>query len=176
MRRSSRHSTTLTLALALALTGLSWHAAADTPQKFTATLDGKPFESDDDGILYLMPTKTALSLTAATKGASAYPPPKTPIDRLSITCRNFEGKPRKYVAKDFGSHGCEVRFVKGESKSPGGEPQGEYKLADGDNLFEVTSVSGKLIEGRFAFEMVELKSKARLKITAGNFKAEDRQR
>lgn len=164
------------LAFMTALSGLSGPARADTPQKLTATIDGKPFESDDDSILYLMPTKSVLNLSAATKGASAYPPPKTPTDRLLITCRNFDGKPRKYVAKDFGSHGCEVRFVRGESRSPGGEPQAEYKLADGDKLFEITSVSGKLIEGRFAFDMVDAKTRARLKIEGGSFKAEDRQK
>lgn len=151
------------------------HAGAKTPQKLSATIAGKSFESDDDGILYLMPAKTGLNLIASTKGASAYPPPKTPVDRLSINCRNFDSKPRKYGPKDFGSHGCEVTFTKGVSPKPFGDPEAEYRIVDGKNSFEITSVSGKVIEGRFSFEMIDPKTKARLSITDGIFKAEDRQ-
>jgi hypothetical protein len=174
--RSSLHRGCAAITLTMLAVGLSGPASADTPQRFSATIDGRLFESDDDGILYLMPTKSTLNLIASTKGASAYPPPKTPIDRLSFNCRNFEGKPRKYADKDFGSAGCEVRFIKGESKVPGGAPEAEYKLADGDKLFELTSVSGKVIEGRFAFDMVNIKTGARIKLTGGSFKAEDRQK
>ncbi|WP_171089100.1 hypothetical protein [Usitatibacter rugosus] len=149
---------------------------ADTPQSLSAKIGGKPFESDDDGILYLMPTKSTLNLMAATKGASAYPPPKTPIDRLAIMCKNFDAKPVKYAAKDFGGHGCEVKFVQGVSKTPMGEPQAEYRIAPGNNVLEITSVKGKVIEGKFAFELVEVKTKAKLSITDGTFKAEDRQK
>ncbi|APV48722.1 hypothetical protein BWI17_02905 [Betaproteobacteria bacterium GR16-43] len=151
-------------------------ARADTPQNLSAKVAGKAFESDDNGILYLMPTKTGLNLIASTKGASAYPPPKTPIDRLSIMCKDFEGKPVKWVAKDFGNHGCEVKFVQGESKTPMGDPQAEYRASGGNNTLEITSVKGKVIEGKFSFELVEVKTKAKLAITDGTFKAEDRQK
>ena len=127
---------------------MSLPAQAATTQKLSATIDGKVFESDDDGILYLMPTKGVLNLIASTKGASAYPPPKTPIDRLSVICRGFDSKPVKFIAKDFGNHGCEARFIKGESKVPFGEPEAEYDSRFGkNNTFEVTSVNGKVIEG-----------------------------
>ena len=36
-------------------------------------------------------------------------------------------------------------------------------------------VKGKVIEGLFSFDLVEVKTKARLSITGGSFKAEDRQ-
>jgi len=158
----------------LAVCSVLAHAA--TPQNLSANIDGKKFESDDDGILYLMPTKSGLNLIATTKGASAYPPPKELSDKLSINCRNFEGKPRKYSAKEFGSSGCEVSFVKGESRKPFGDPVAKYRVVDGNNSFEVTSVKGKVIEGKFSFEMAEVKTKAKLKITDGVFKAEDRQK
>ena len=151
-------------------------ALADTPQSLTAKIGGKPFESDDSGILYLMPTKNSLNLIARTKGGGVYPPPTTPIDRLSIMCKDFDAKPVKYVAKDFGTYGCEVKFVQGESKKPMGDPQAEYRIAPGNNVLEITSVKGKVIEGKFAFELVEVKTKAKLSITDGTFKAEDRQK
>jgi hypothetical protein len=151
-------------------------AHADTPQNLSAKIGGKPFESDDAGILYLMPTKSTLNLIAGTKGASAYPPPPTLTDRLSINCKDFEAKPVKYVAKDFGNHGCVVKFVQGESRKPFGDPQAEYRIAPGNSTLEITSVKGKVIEGKFAFELVEVKTKAKLSITDGVFKAEDRQK
>jgi hypothetical protein len=64
-------------------------ARADTPQKLSATVDGKLFESDDDSIMYLLPRPGVFNLIASTKGSATYPPPKTPVDRLSINCNNF---------------------------------------------------------------------------------------
>lgn len=155
----------------------SFPATAATPQNLSATIDGKKFESDDDGITYLMPTKGVLNLIASTKGASAYPPPKTPIDRLSVICRGFDGKPVKFIAKDFGNHGCEARFLKNESKVPFGAPEAEYDTRYGKNsTFEITSVNGKVIEGKFRFEMKEKNSRAALVVIDGTFKAEDRQK
>ena len=152
-------------------------ATAATPQNLSATIDGKKFESDDDGITYLIPTKGVLNLNASTKGASAYPPPKTPIDFLSVICNGFDGKPVKFMQKDFGNHGCEAQFVKGKSKVLFGEPDAEYDSRYGkNNTFEVTSVKGKVIEGKFHFEMKEKKPKAALVVIDGTFKAEDRQK
>lgn len=150
-------------------------AQADTPQNLSATIDGKKFESDDKGILYLMPTKTGLNLIASTKGASAYPPPKELSDKLSFNCKHFEGKPRKYTAKEFGNAGCEVEFIVGESRKPFGDPVAQYRVVDGNNSFEITSVNGKVIQGKFSLELANVKTKAKIKITDGAFKAEDRQ-
>ena len=177
MSPSPRRVRALTLAAAmtgLCLPLLPMAAQAET-QRLGATVDGKAFESDDDGIVFLIPTKGVLNLMASTKGASAYPPPKTPIDKLSINCRNYDGKPVKFTFPAAGSRSCEVSFAKGVSKQPFGEPQAEYRLADGKNQLEVTSVKGKVIEGSFSFDLVEVKTKARLSITGGSFKAEDRQ-
>ncbi|TAG80445.1 MAG: hypothetical protein EAZ21_08160, partial [Betaproteobacteria bacterium] len=54
-------------------------------QSFTATVDGKPFESDNDGII-VVPTTGSVTISASTKGFSAYPPPKGFADRISIAC------------------------------------------------------------------------------------------
>ncbi len=169
-----RRARALTLAAALAGLVLPVAAQAET-QRLSATVDGKPFEGDDDTILYLVPTKGVLNLIASSKGAAAYPPPKTPVDKLSINCRNYDGKPVKFTFAGSGSRSCEVSFVKGVSKQPFGEPQANYRLADGKNQLEITSVKGKVIEGSFSFDLVEVKTKAKLSITGGSFKAEDRQ-
>jgi hypothetical protein len=172
----SRYACALTLATAAIALALPLPALADkTPQSLSATVDGKVFESDDDGILYLMPTKGVLNLIASTKGASAYPPPKTPIDKLSINCSNFDGKPVKFSFPKSGSRSCEVTFTKGVSQKPFGDPQAEYRLVDGKNQLEITSIKGKVIEGTFSFELVEVKTKAKMTIAGGKFKAEDRQ-
>lgn len=150
-------------------------ASADTPQKLSATIDDKLFESDDSGIMYLVPTKGVLNLMASTKGGGAYPPPKTLSDKLSITCSNYDGKPVKFTFAKSVSRSCEVSFIKGESRQPFGAPQAEYRMADGKNQLEITSVKGKVIEGTFSFDLVEVKTKAKMTITGGTFKAEDRQ-
>jgi hypothetical protein len=170
---TQRHWRTASL---LAIAGsISALALADVPQHLSATVDGKRFESDDDSITYLLPRKSVLNLIAKTKGSSAYPPPKTPIDQLSIVCNHFEAKPVKFAFPSAGSPSCEVRFKKGLSKEMFGDPQAEYKLADGNNQLEITSVQGKVIEGKFSFELIEVKTKARMTISSGIFKAEDRQ-
>ena len=165
-------------ALAVAAIGLTWPLAArahKTPQRLSATADGKLFKSDDDGILYLIPTRGVLNLIASTKGAAAYPPPKTPVDKLSINCSNYDGKPVKFTFANSGSRSCEISFTKGVSQKPFGEPVAEYRMVDGKNQLEITSVKGKVIEGTFSFELVEVKTKAKMTITGGTFKAEDRQ-
>ncbi len=166
----------LRIASLLAITcSVSTLVLAEVPQNLSATVDGKRFESDDDSITYLLPRKNVLNLIAKTKGSSAYPPPKTPVDQLSIICNHFESKPVKFSFPKAGSPSCEVRFSKGLSKEMMGDPQAEYRLVDGNNQFEITSVQGKVIEGKFSFELIEIKTKARLTISGGVFKAEDRQ-
>lgn len=173
----TRHSVHA-LALALLATSLALPHTAhaeNIAQNLSATVDGKHFVSDDDGILYLVPRKGVLNLIASTKGASAYPPPKTPVDKLSINCTGYDGKPVKFSFANSGSRSCEVSFTKGVSQKPFGEPQAEYNLTSGKNQLEITSVKGKVIEGTFSFELLEVKTKAKMTITGGTFKAEDRQ-
>ena len=165
-----------TLALTLLAFGLSIPLPVHAElQRLSANVDGKVFESDDDGIMYLIPRKGVLNLIASTKGSSAYPPPKTPVDKLSINCNDYDGKPVKFSFAKSGSRICEVTFTKGVSQKPFGEPQAEYRLADGKNSLEITSVKSKLIEGTFSFDLIEVKSKVKMSITGGTFKAEDRQ-
>ncbi|MGB4857942.1 MAG: hypothetical protein WBP11_01310 [Dokdonella sp.] len=150
-------------------------ATAEVPQMLTATVGDAKFASDD-GNIYLIPVPGSFTLTAATAGADAYPPPKTPIDRLSITCNAYaDGKPTTYAAKEWGPNLCQVNFIKGD-KPMGGEPDATYTIdkSASDNLLEITSANGKVIEGRFHFTLKSEKG-ATLKISDGTFKAEDRQ-
>jgi hypothetical protein len=177
MQTSTQNHYLGALSLAVVAIGLALPLAAqaDTPQRLSATIDGKLFESDDDGIMYLVPRKGVLNLMASTKGASAYPPSKTPVDKLSINCSDYDGKPVKFTFATSGSRSCEVSFTKGVSKKPFGDPEAEYRMVNGKNQLEITSVKGKVIEGTFSFELVEVKTKAKMTIIGGTFKAEDRQ-
>ncbi len=174
MKASITAITTLT-ALVCALSAVPAFAANKITQSLKTTINGAVFESDDNGITYLIPTKGTLNLIASTKGASAYPPPKALSDRLSIVCRGFELVPIVFSANDFDSKVCEARFYKGQSRKPFGDPEAEFSVIEGKNTLEITSVKGKVIEGKFSFEMQEIKTKAKLTMIEGTFKAEDRQ-
>lgn len=149
-------------------------ANADEPQSLSAKVDGASFVSDDDSIL-LVPLPHTFTLNAATAGASSYPPPKSPIDHLSITCKAFTaGQTMKLVSKDFASSACLAQFEKGSAIS--GQPADPYTLDKDspDTLFEITAAHGKVIEGRFQFHMKNAAGKT-LTISDGHFVAEDRQ-
>jgi hypothetical protein len=165
----------LSTALVCTVSAAPAFAADKITQTLKATINGTVFESDDDGITYIIPTKGVLNLIASTKGASAYPPPKALSDRLSINCRGFDLVPKIYTAKDFDSNMCEVQFIKGESRKPFGDPEAAFAVIKGKNTLEITSVKGKIIEGKFSFEMQDKKTKAKLTVIEGTFKAEDRQ-
>lgn len=147
---------------------------AGEPQSFSAKIDGAVFAGDDDTIL-LVPLPNTFSLMVSTAGAAAYPPPKTPIDRLSITCTRYTpGQPLKLTSKDFAAAACNATFSKAARAA--GEDTTEYSL-DKDSpvtLFEITAAHGKLIEGRFAFRMTSKGGNA-LTVSDGRFVAEDRQ-
>jgi hypothetical protein len=147
---------------------------ANEPQTLSARIDGATFLSDDDSIL-LVPLTHTFTLNAATAGASSYPPPKTPVDRLSITCKAFTpGQTLKLVGKDFASSACQATFSKGPRGS-GANPD-EYSLDKGsaDTLFEITAAHDKVIEGRFEFHLKNAAGKA-LTVSDGRFVVEDRQ-
>lgn len=156
----------------------SFTASASEPQSLSALIDSTAFVSDDKGIT-LVPIGDAggsFSLSAITQGASAYPPPKTPVDRLSIICGGMvAGKPTKLDSKWFSRAECDVRFVKGV-KMMGGDPDAEYKLDKqyAGNVFEVESAAGKRYSGRFSFRLVDAKGTEHL-VTDGKFVIEDRQ-
>jgi hypothetical protein len=160
-------------ALAFSLT-----TTAAEPQSMNAQIDSTAFVSDDDGIL-LVPIGDAggsFSLSAMTQGASAYPPPRTPVDRLSIICGGLlAGKPVKLDSKWFSRAECDVRFAKGV-KVMGGDPDAEYKLDKNHagNVFEIETATGKRYSGRFSFRLIDAQGAEHL-VTDGKFVVEDRQ-
>lgn len=151
-------------------------AQAET-QTLKATVDGKVFESDDDGIT-LVPVARSFTINAITKGFSGYPSPPGLSDRLVMVCGNYEGKPRTYTAQDFKDSVCHASFTQGVSKQPMGKPQASFSLINktpmGKSVVQITKVSGKVMEGKFLLEMVETEGSKKLTVE-GTFKAENRQ-
>jgi hypothetical protein len=91
-------------------------ARASEPQTLTAQVGDVAFESGDDEIT-LVPIGDKFSLGASTQGAAAWPPPKTRIDRLSITCDGFaDGKPLVLDHKAFERSVCDVHFEEGRNR------------------------------------------------------------
>jgi hypothetical protein len=169
-------SRTSILLICLAL--CAHHSAASAePQSLKANVGSEVFESDDDGITLVPLPGGAFSLSANTKGASAWPPPKTPIDRLAVVCDGLEpGKLLKLDGRSFERSNCNVTFTMGK-RAYGEKPDAVYSL-DKDvqtHSFEVTRANGKWFEGRFRFELKHDETGARLLIEQGSFKAEDRQ-
>jgi hypothetical protein len=164
-------------ALGLLIAASAQTAMAET-QTLKATVDGKVFESDDAGIT-LVPVKDSFTVSAITKGFTAYPSPPGLSDMLNISCRQFDAKPRKYTADDFAYGRCSAKFAKGRSKQPFGKDEATYevkgKSVSAKTFVEVTKVSGKVMEGRFFIEMVEEDGTKKINV-AGAFKAEDRQK
>jgi hypothetical protein len=148
---------------------------AETPQSFSAQVGDIAFESGDAEIT-LVPIKSSFSLSASTKGASTWPPPKTRLDRLAVVCDGFaDGKPLVLDHKAFERSTCSVTFDKGYNPM-GGNPEVTYKLDknSADNRFEIVSANGKVYEGRFTFRLKDEKGNA-ITVNNGSFKAEDRQ-
>jgi len=161
--------------LAFAALAVVSPARANEPQSMTAQVGDIAFESGD-GEITLVPIGGTFSLSASTRGAAAWPPPKTRIDRLSITCDGFEdGKPLTLDHKAFERSICDVTFAKG-AKPMGGSPDAEYRLdKDGaDNRFEITRANGKVYEGRFSFRLKDGNGGS-IAVANGRFKIEDRQ-
>ena len=150
-------------------------ARADEPQSMTAQVGDIAFESGDDEII-LVPIDGSFSLSASTKGAATWPPPKTRVDRLSIVCDGFaDGNPLALDHRIFERSTCDVTFDKG-TKPMGGTPDVEYRLDKDstDNRFEITRANGKVYEGTFSFRLKDGKGGS-IPVTDGRFKVEDRQ-
>ncbi|TAG04401.1 MAG: hypothetical protein EAZ43_04745 [Betaproteobacteria bacterium] len=168
-------------ASAAALLTLGFTSAASAQQTFTATLDGKPFESDNDGITVVPETRSGtVSISARTKGFGAYPPPKGFSDRVSIMCP-LPKAPQKFSTVGSGGT-CSVRWViAGRSFT-----DADYKTTPNEGEFasaisgakngsvNFTKVVGKTIEGEFSVELVEMKTK-RTVLAVGKFKGIDEQ-
>jgi hypothetical protein len=169
MRLSSSFLMLTALALALPV-------AAETPQTLTVQAGDSTFVADDDTIT-LVPISGSFSLSASTKGAAVYPPPKTRIDRLGIVCDGFvEGGPFVRDAAMFERSVCSATFEVG-TKPMGGDPDVVYTI-DKDskaNRFEVTKANGKVIEGTFQFDLRSADGNT-MQLRGGAFVAEDRQR
>lgn len=151
-------------------------ATADVPQSFSARIGGVDFAGDDDTIL-LVPVMGTFTLSASTKGAASYPPPKTPIDRFSITCPvRTPAAPARYDSSAFANHNlCRATFTRGADAATGVK-EVEYTIDTGHagNLLEITRQVGKVIEGRFTLTM-KAPDGSTLEISEGRFIAEDRQ-
>lgn len=162
-----------TLALTLCIASAAAHA--EEPQALSARIGDIAFQAGDEDIT-LVPAGGSFSLRASTTGASAWPPPKTRIDSLAITCDGFtDGKPLVLDHKAFERSTCDVSFAKG-TKPMGGQPDVEYRLDkdSSDNRFQITRAEGKRYSGSFAFRLKDAKGNV-LKISDGKFEVEDRQ-
>lgn len=149
---------------------------AEEPQSLSALVDGTRFAGDNDTIVLVPLPSGQFTLDAATAGAAGWPPPKTPIERLSIVCKGYApGKTFKLGSADFGaSSHCYAKFIK-ESSEPG-KAADEYLLdkANPTISFEVTAAHGKVIEGTFQMRLINSSGRT-LTIGDGHFVAEDRQ-
>lgn len=175
MRRTLILAAVALSASALSALTLAPAAHADTPQHLSAQVGDVAFESGDDDIL-LVPLDSSFTLSASTLGSAAWPPPKTRIDRLAITCDGFEtGKPLRLDQRAFERSTCDVTFERG-TKSMGGEPDAAYHLDKGyaGNRFEITRADGKRYEGTFAFRLKGDKGET-IEVGNGTFRIEDRQ-
>jgi hypothetical protein len=169
------HTILMSLAIASAL--CAGVAGAAETQSLSAQIGDTAFVSDDASILLVpVPMGGTFTLSASTQGASAYPPPKTRVDRLSISCTLYTvGQAKTYTKLDLAPNHCQVTYEKG-TKPMGGDPDTEYTLdkSNPDNRFVITAASGKVIEGTFQFRLKDAAG-ASLLINDGHFKAEDRQ-
>ncbi len=148
---------------------------AEQTQSLSAQVGVIAFQSGDEEIV-LVPIDASFSLTASTLGAAAWPPPKTRIDRLSITCDGFKpGQTLVLDDKAFQRSTCDVSFKKGD-KPMGEEPDAEYRLDkdSSDNRFEITQAHDKVYEGVFQFDLKDANG-ASIKLRNGRFVIEDRQ-
>lgn len=147
-------------------------AQADQPQSLTAKIDGAAFAGDDDTIVLVPLPSGAFTLNAATAGAAGWPPPKTPIQRLSIVCEGYApGRPFKLGSADFARSSCDATL-----RRESGKDVDEYAFdkASPANAFEVTAAHGKVIEGRFELHFKDKAGRA-VVVGDGRFVAEDRQ-
>ena len=153
------------------------NAYAETPQTFKATIGGVSFESDDDSIRFvpLLPSSSMFTFGGTSKGGGAWPLPGAHADRLVIVCEGFAGKPLKLTMKEFTNEICDVTFTNGVNFAVA-LTGADYFLdkANPDNVFEIVTVKGNVVEGVFSFVLKAKSSGMRLPVVNGRFKAEDR--
>jgi hypothetical protein len=171
--------------LAAFISASAFSISAHAQQSFTATVDGKAWESDNDGInvipVALGTSGGTVTITATTKGYSAYPPPKGFADSFSITCP-LPRKPERMTTARSSSEVCRVSFTKAARSimSPDyakTKNEGEFvtKGGAGDKGYvNFTKVTGKNIEGEFSVELTEETTKQKIAVS-GKFKGVDQQ-
>jgi hypothetical protein len=170
---------------ALIITTFGFTASVQAQQRFTAAVDGKAWESDNDGInvipVALGTSRGTVTITATSKGFSGYPTPKGFPDNFSIVCPMPKKAERMTTARGS-SDVCRVSFTKAARSmmSPDyakTKNEGEYVTtgAAGDKGYvNFTKVSGKNIEGEFSVELTEETSKKKIAVS-GKFVGIDQQ-
>ena len=178
--KTSRHALGAFITAVIATLGLATNVHAQ--QSFSATVDGKPWESDNAGINVIpVPLGGTVTIIASSKGFSAYPPPKGFADNFSITCP-LPKKPERMTTARGSSEVCRVKFTKAarDIMSPDvakTKNEGLFVTAGsaGDKGYvNFTKVAGKNIEGEFSVELTEETTKQKIAVT-GKFAGVDRQ-
>lgn len=172
-------------AMLVTLASIGLVTTAQAQQTFTATVDGQTWESDNDGINVIpvaLGTSTGtVTITAITKGFSAYPQPKGYSDTLSIVCPKPK-KPERFLTTGMEQSKCRVSFTKAARSMMSPDyarikNEGEYEstgAADGNGYVNFTKVSGKTIEGEFSVKLIDATSKKKMAIS-GKFSGLDKQ-
>jgi hypothetical protein len=170
---------------ALIIATISFAATVQAQQSFTATIDGKSWESDNDGInvIPVAPgtSRGTVTITATSKGFSGYPTPKGFPDSFSIVCPMPKKAERMTTARGS-SDVCRVSFTKAQRSMMSPDyaktrNEGEFvSMGDaGDKSYvNFTKVSGKTIDGEFSVELIEEVSKKKIAVT-GKFVGIDQQ-
>ncbi len=173
------------LAIAAAVMSLGFTATASAQQSFTATVDGKTWESDNGGInvmpVALGSSRGTVTITATSKGFSGYPTPKGFPDSFSIVCP-MPKKAERIATARGSSEPCRVSFTKAARSMMSHDyaktkNEGEFvtKGASGDKGYvNFTKVAGKNIEGEFSVELTEETSKKTIAVS-GKFIGIDQQ-
>jgi hypothetical protein len=169
------------IAHAVALIASLGVASASAQQSFTATVDGKAFESEHDAIT-VVPTTVGntVSISARTKGFMTLPRPKGFPDQLAIICP-LPKAPQKFSTSSSGG-ACLVKWT----KAPRSMMDADYKTTPHEGEFtsnqaprdsgfvNFTVVKGKTIEGDFDAQLVDKSTKKTIRVT-GKFKGIDEQ-
>jgi hypothetical protein len=182
---SKRTVRSFALVAALIIATFGFAATAQAQQSFNASVDGKTWESDNDGInvmpVALGTSRGTVTITATSKGFSGFPTPKGFPDNFSIVCPMPKKAERMTTARSS-SDVCRVSFTKAARSmmSPDyakTKNEGEFLTAGnaGDKGYvNFTKVSGKNIEGEFSVELTEETSKKKIAVT-GKFVGIDQQ-
>ena len=168
--------------ITFAIASFGFATGVQAQQSFSATVDVTPWESDDAGINVIpVALGGVVTITATSKGFSAYPPPKGFPDSFSITCP-MPKKPERMTTARGSSEVCRVSFTRAERNimSPDyakTKNEGEFVTARSANdkgYVNFTKVASKAIEGEFSVELTQETTKKKIAVN-GKFVGVDRQ-